>query len=207
MNRNEFMSVAQDIAEVGRFLAEQGWSPATSSNYSERLSDGNLAITRSGVNKYKMTANDIIKIDQSGTVLEPLDVKSSAETLIHTTIYRLRPEAQAVLHTHSPENTRLSLKFMAEEKLCFTGYELQKAIADNRTHEDILEIPILPNSQDMKSFASTVEALLLKQKNIHGFLIAGHGLYTWGRNINEARRHVEAFEFLFRCQILELTGV
>jgi methylthioribulose-1-phosphate dehydratase len=31
----------------------------------------------------------------------------------------------------------------------------------------------------------------------HGFLIRGCGLYTWGRDLDEARRHVESFEFLF----------
>ncbi len=33
----------------------------------------------------------------------------------------------------------------------------------------------------------------------HGFLIAGHGLYAWGRDVAEARRHVEGFEFLCEC--------
>jgi methylthioribulose-1-phosphate dehydratase len=33
----------------------------------------------------------------------------------------------------------------------------------------------------------------------HGFLLSRHGLYTWGRDLAEARRHVEIFEFLFEC--------
>ena len=36
--------------------------------------------------------------------------------------------------------------------------------------------------------------------DVHGYLIAGHGLYTWGRTVDDALRHVEAFEFLFECE-------
>jgi methylthioribulose-1-phosphate dehydratase len=32
---------------------------------------------------------------------------------------------------------------------------------------------------------------------MHGFLLAKHGLYTWGRDLAEARRHIEIHEFLF----------
>ncbi|MET1163044.1 MAG: class II aldolase/adducin family protein, partial [Pseudoxanthomonas sp.] len=33
------------------------------------------------------------------------------------------------------------------------------------------------------------------------YLIDGHGLYAWGRDMAEARRHLEAFEFLFHCEL------
>jgi methylthioribulose-1-phosphate dehydratase len=42
-----------------------------------------------------------------------------------------------------------------------------------------------------------VEAILTEQPNVHGFLIRRHGLYTWGRDLDEAKRHVEILEFLF----------
>ena len=42
---------------------------------------------------------------------------------------------------------------------------------------------------------------LLDQQPLWGYLIDGHGLYAWGRNMAEARRHLEAFEFLFHCEL------
>src|SRR5690606_14941236 len=121
--------------------------------------------------------------------------------------YEQRPEAGCVLHTHSPENTRLSLMLSEEGVLVMEGYELQKAFEGVTTHETAERIPIMPNAQDMTSFSIDVLDLLNKEHTIHGFLIAGHGLYTWAKDIATARRHVEAYEFLFKCKVLELQGI
>ena len=43
--------------------------------------------------------------------------------------------------------------------------------------------------------------VLLDQGHIWGYLIEGHGLYAWGRDMKEARRHLEAFEFLINCEL------
>lgn len=207
LSSQEFDRAAAEIARTGRFLAERGWSPATSSNYSIRLDENLQAITRSGINKYEINPGDVIVIDARGAVVAPQNVKSSAETLIHTAIYKILPEAQAVLHTHSPQSTRLSLKFLREKALFFEGYEMQKGLAGQTTHDGTIELPILPNAQDMKAFALEVENLLHSKQNIHGFLIAGHGLYTWGKSMPETQRHIETFEFLMACKTLELAGV
>ena len=42
---------------------------------------------------------------------------------------------------------------------------------------------------------------VLTQPNTWGYLIAGHGLYAWGRDIAEARRHLDAFEFMLGCEL------
>jgi methylthioribulose-1-phosphate dehydratase len=205
----EILELKKQMAQVGRFLASKGWSPATSSNYSHLLSADKILISRSGVDKYNMLDSDYIQIDFHGQVIESAipNAKSSAETLIHTTIYKNRENTQCVLHTHSPENTRLSLRFEDEEELLFSGYELQKGLGDTKTHEGTLRIPILPNAQNMTDFSKDVEKLLKAEPDIWGFLIAGHGLYTWGRTLAEAKRHIETFEFLFQCRSLELMGV
>ena len=41
----------------------------------------------------------------------------------------------------------------------------------------------------------------LDAPNTWGYLIAGHGLYAWGRDISEARRHLDAFEFMLGCEL------
>lgn len=202
-----FDLAATQIAEAGRFLAERGWSPATSSNYSIRLSDGLIALTRSGIDKYKIEPKDVLIVNSDGLVSESTPGKSSAETLIHTSILKTKADAGAVLHTHSPTNTRLSLKYLSSGKIFWHGYEMQKGITGVNTHESELELPILPNSQNMLAFAKSVESLLEKKPNVHGFLIAGHGLYTWGRDMTETRRHVETYEFLMSCLALEISGV
>ncbi len=210
LKSNEFLDLALQLAETGRFLAERGWSPATSSNYSARLAADFIAISRSGVDKFKMTAEDVMVIAPAAddiAVVAPREARPSAETLIHTAIYRARPQARAVLHTHSPYNTRLSLRFCEQGHLLFKGYELQKAFDGEYSHENVVRVPILSNSQDMVAFARQVVQLLASNPVISGFLIAGHGLYTWAPTLAIARRHAEAFEFLFECHALELAGV
>jgi methylthioribulose-1-phosphate dehydratase len=63
-----------------------------------------------------------------------------------------------------------------------------------------IDVPVLSNTQDMPALAAEVEALLDRQP-LWGYLIDGHGLYAWGRTMAEARRHLEAFEFLFACEL------
>ena len=80
------------------------------------------------------------------------------------------------------------------------GYELLKAFEGNATHEMAIEVPVFANTQDMVELAAKVDAMLDRQ-GLWGYLIDGHGLYAWGRTMAEARRHLEAFEFLFACEL------
>ncbi|MFT4255837.1 MAG: methylthioribulose 1-phosphate dehydratase [Pseudoxanthomonas sp.] len=186
------------IANV-RELAACGWTPATSSNFSERLDDKHAAITVSGRDKGRLTPDDVMVVDLDGlpvaTTLRP-----SAETLLHTRLYRRFPEIGCVLHTHSPAQTVASRLYAAQGHVRFEGYELQKAFAGNTTHEGAMDVPVFANTQDMTVLAAQVDALLDRQP-LWGYLIDGHGLYAWGRDMAEARRHLEAFEFLLHCEL------
>ncbi|MGH9849293.1 MAG: class II aldolase/adducin family protein, partial [Blastocatellia bacterium] len=85
--------------------------------------------------------------------------------------------------------------------LAIEGYEMLKGLDGVRTHEHREWLPIIENSQDMPALARTVEQALAKHTDAHGFLLRGHGLYTWGDSLAEAKRHVEILEFL-----LEVVG-
>jgi methylthioribulose-1-phosphate dehydratase len=128
------------------------------------------------------------------------DKRPSAETLLHTQLYRRFPEVGCILHTHSKAQTVASRLFAAQGHITFEGYELQKAFRGNDTHEAAVRVPVLPNSQDMPALAARVEAEL-DRGPLWGYLIEGHGLYAWGRDMAEARRHLEAFEFLLDCEL------
>jgi methylthioribulose-1-phosphate dehydratase len=75
--------LAQQIVDAGRFLYGRGWSPATSSNYSTRLSPTEALLTVSGKHKGQLGLDDVLATDLSGNSLEP-GKKPSAETLLHT---------------------------------------------------------------------------------------------------------------------------
>ena len=190
---------ADEIVVNTRELATLGWTPATSSNFSLRLDDRHAAITVSGRDKGRLTRDDIMVVDFEGRPVAT-EQRPSAETLLHTQLYARFPDIGCVLHTHSRTQTVASRLYAADGRIHLEGWELLKAFHGNDTHEAAIDVPVLPNTQDMPALAAQVEALLDTQC-LWGYLIDGHGLYAWGRDMAEARRHLDAFEFLFACEM------
>ncbi|MCR8915335.1 methylthioribulose 1-phosphate dehydratase [Marinobacter panjinensis] len=191
---------AQSIIDAGRFLYGQGWSPATSSNYSARIDDEHIAVTVSGRHKGQLVAGDVMVVDLAGKAVQS-NARSSAETQLHTVLYQTFPEVGAVLHTHSVKATVLSRLLPAGEPLTLQGYELQKAFSGIDTHESELTVPVFDNTQDIPALARQTGDWFRQHPGQPGYLIRGHGLYTWGRTMADCLRHVEAFEFLFECEL------
>ncbi|MCJ0973288.1 methylthioribulose 1-phosphate dehydratase [Pseudomonas sp. PS1] len=191
--------LSQAIIEAGRFLYGRGWSPATSSNYSARLTSAEVLLTVSGKHKGQLGSDDLLAVDMDGASLEP-GKKPSAETLLHTQLYRWKPDIGAVLHTHSVNATVLS-RLSPGDSLVFADYELQKAFQGVSTHESQVLVPVFDNDQDIERLASRVQPWLDAHPDCVGYLIRGHGLYTWGTEMTDALRQVEAFEFLFECEL------
>lgn len=188
-----------EIIEAGRFLYARGWSPATSSNYSTRLSASQALLTVSGKHKGQLGPDDVLATDLAGNSLDP-GKKPSAETLLHTQLYSWRPEIGAVLHTHSVNATVLS-RLTPGDSIEFEDYELQKAFSGVSTHESRVLVPIFDNDQDIARLAAKVQPWLEAHPDCVGYLIRGHGLYTWGARMSDALRQIEAFEFLFECEL------
>ena len=191
--------VAGEIVSTARELAARGWTPATSSNFSMRLDEAHAAITVSGLDKGRLTEDGVMVVDLEGRPVAT-EQRPSAETVLHTRLYRRDAGIACVLHTHSLVQTVASRVFGPSGGVRLEGYELAKAIAGTTTHEAVIELPVLANSQDMPATAGQVEALL-DAGPLSGYLIAGHGLYAWGRDLAEARRHLEAFEFMLACEL------
>ncbi len=191
---------AETIAAAGRELAERGWTPATSSNFSMRLDADHAAVTVSGRDKGRLGVADVMVVDLEARAVGT-DRRPSAETALHTQIYRRFPAVGAVLHTHSRAQSVASRLYARAGVVRFEGWELQKAISGYTTHESVLDLPVFPNTQDMAELVARVDAWLDAGKPLHGYLIDGHGIYTWGVDMDETKRHIEAFEFLLNCEL------
>lgn len=191
-----FAELAARLAEVGRQCYARGWALGTSGNFSAVVSRDplRLAITSSGVDKGALTSDQIVEIDDRGTVVGGVG-RPSAEVSLHLAITRARG-AGAVLHTHSICSTILS-DAAGGRGLGIEGYEMLKGLDGVTTHEHCEWLPIIENTQDWATAAPEVEAMLAEQPKAHGLLIRRHGLYTWGRDLSEAKRHLEILEFLF----------
>ena len=189
--------IASILANIAREFYGRGWALGTSGNYSVALSRDplRLLITSSGLDKSALSERDFLEIDAESRPLAGKG-KPSAETFLHLRIARAR-NAGCVLHTHSVWSTLLSEHFASEGGFAISGYEMLKGLEGVRTHEHREWIPIFENSQDIPQLAEKVAKFLERHEDPHGFLLSGHGLYTWGVDVAQARRHVEIFEFLF----------
>lgn len=189
----------RELIECGRDFHRRGWSLGTSSNYSAVIDREPLTMlmTGSGFDKGRLQPDQFVIVDGDAQSLDEAFPKPSAEALLHTTL--AKHGAGAVLHTHSVAATVLSEHFLKDGGLRISGYEMLKGLAGISTHESEAWIEIYPNTQDIAALAEVIEARLQDTAHPlrHGFLMAGHGLYTWGENIAEARRQVEVLEFLF----------
>ncbi len=185
---------------IHEFHAE-GWCWGTGGNFSVTLSRNplRLLITQSGRDKRRLTTDDFVLVGRDGAPVTAGAGRPSAETLVHSSIVSATG-AGATLHTHSVAATLLSEHFCSEAGFTLTGYEMLKGLEGITTHRAEVFVPVLPNAQDMSAFSHRVDALLAERPGLHGFLMAGHGLYTWGVNLEQAQRHVEIFEFLLECQ-------
>ncbi|MDE1898503.1 MAG: methylthioribulose 1-phosphate dehydratase [Xanthomonadaceae bacterium] len=191
---------AAALVAAGHQLAARGWTPATSSNFSVRIDDERVAITVSGRDKGRLETADIMLVDTAGKALDARQ-RPSAETALHLQIYRRFADVGAILHTHSRTQTVASRLYAHAGSVRLEGWELQKAISGHTTHATLLELPVFANTQHMPDLVSRIDAWLDAGKPLHGYLIDGHGLYAWGRDLAEAMRHLEALDFLLGCEL------
>jgi len=194
-----FAEAAEGVVAMARFAGERRWVPATSGNFSARIDAARAALTATGADKANLTAAEVIEAEIDG----PKHPRASAEAPLHLVRYRADPAIGAIAHIHSLPATILSRRHERAGVLRLEGWELLKAFSGIKTHETALDIPIVPNDQDTDRLAALVEERLGRADPVPGYLIAGHGLYTWGASAKDAIRHMEAFDFLLTAQLSE----
>jgi methylthioribulose-1-phosphate dehydratase len=197
-----------ELRDVKTDFAGRGWFPGTSGNLSVRIGDFapeafTFAVTASGKDKSVNTPEDFLLVNQAGAPIEPTNLKPSAETLIHCEIYK-HTGCGAIFHVHTVYNNIISEYDAELGYVPVEGVELIKAF--NIWEENAaIEVPILPNYAKIPRIAELVAGAI--RPSIPGILLRNHGIYAWGANAFEAKRHLEAFEFLFehRYRYLLLT--
>ncbi len=192
--------VREGLCRAVTNLAAQGWCQGTGGNFSVTLGHEplRLLLTRSGVHKRFLAPEDLMVVGPGGLAADGETARPSAEASLHTGIVEARG-AGSVLHVHSVANTLLGEHYADAGGFTLRGYEMLKGLQGVLTHEAEVFVPVLRNSQDMVALSAEMMAVLAAHPEISGFLLAGHGLYTWGATLDEAYRHVEIFEFLFEC--------
>ena len=193
-------ALAEELCRAAAEIGAAGWCQGTSGNFSSVLGREplRLLITPSGATKYRLSPEDLVVVDGDGRAVAGETGRPSAETGLHCRIARLTG-AGSVLHTHSVPGTLLGEHFRGAGGFRITGYEMLKGLEGIDRHEAEVFVPVLPNSQDIPRLCRGLESVHREHPRLRGFLLAAHGLYTWGQDLDQARRHLEVFEFLFEC--------
>jgi methylthioribulose-1-phosphate dehydratase len=186
----------RELVRCAKACYDRGWSYGTAGNFSLRGSSGVLWQSPSGLNKGELNPELFIPVEvATGAVVLPLKtLRPSLEMPVHIGIYRAVNDAFSVVHTHPPAVVRRSLD---GNDLVFKGQEMQKPLG-SRDHLDTLRIPVVtnPTPEEMPAFMETTQDYILP--GVPMVILAGHGVYAWGKTPMEALSYVEAVEFL--CQ-------
>ena len=205
-------ALADQLSRTMAAIHTRGWCDGTGGNFSCVLTDDPLTLLMapSGVDKGSVAPEDLIQVNAEGTVVAG-EGRASAETLLHLEIVA-RTGAGAVLHTHSQAATLLSDWCLGDEQtsgsLRLEGLEMLKGLEGIGSHSSRVMVPVLANDQDLARLSAVAGPLLAGAPQ--GLLIAGHGLYAWGSDLSQARRHLEILEWLleqrWRRLLLESLG-
>jgi methylthioribulose-1-phosphate dehydratase len=190
------------VIALAHHAGVKNWIPATSGNFSVRIDATDCAITASGSDKATLTPDGVIRAAFTGGS----HPRQSAEAPLHYLMYRLSPAIGAVTHVHAEPAVLASLALAKDHRVRIEGLELLKAFNGIKTHETHLDVPVFDNEQDMDALAKRVETRIKADGLGWGFLLAGHGIYAWGKDVTEALRHLDAFDYLFTV-MLKLKGI
>ncbi len=191
-------SPTQELADAGKEFHRRGWTLGTSGNFSILLARRPLRIcvTASGIDIGMMDETNFLELDDDAEILQGFG-RPSDETLLHLTIYRLRPKARCILYSHSVWGTILSDLMYVDGAISLHGYEVLKGLSGVTTHDHTETVPIIENSQDHVAQSHVLQNVLLEAGDIHGLYVRRHGMFAWGETVAEAKRHIEILEFLF----------
>jgi len=194
------MDAFRRLDEIKLTFAKRDWFPGTSGNLSLKLSDEPLrfAVTASGKDKTKLSPEDYLIVDGDSRPVEATSLKPSAETLIHAAIYKKIATAGACFHVHTVANNLISELYFSQAAFSIQGQELIKGLGIWEENARI-RVPIVENFADIGKLAAAIAEVVTPE--IPGVLIRNHGIYAWGANDFEAKRHLESFEFLFEYHL------
>jgi ribulose-5-phosphate 4-epimerase/fuculose-1-phosphate aldolase len=177
-------AVRDEIARLGRTLEAAGLLDLTAGNISARIDADALAITPSGIPYGDTGAEDVVVCAlEDGAVLDGAR-RPSSELPLHRAIYAARPDAGAVVHTHSPYATTFAV---LREPIPAVHY----AIARLRT----AEVPVV----DYATYGSDELARLafgVLGDGARAALLANHGAVALGADLAEAGRNARVLETL-----------
>ncbi len=198
------------LIAAARHFYQMGWMVGTAGNLSARMPDGSFWITASGRPKGQLTTDDFVlmTLNSSKDKVCPAPTQPnphrcpSAETDIHTVIYRLFPDAQACYHVHSIEANLVS-RFVIGDALPLPPLEMLKGLRVLDENPQVT-MPVFANHLEVSRIASEICAYFkVTMPQVPALLIRDHGVTVWASSLEGASNHLEVAEYIFRYMVAE----
>jgi methylthioribulose 1-phosphate dehydratase/enolase-phosphatase E1 len=210
-NEEEGRTVKALISQLCETFYNHGWATGTGGGCSIRVGGPEedrpwrVFVAPSGIQKEDMIGEDIFEMDMDQTVIEsPVtpNLRQSACTPLWYVVYKHRPTAKCVIHTHSLNAQMATLLDPTEksETLKITHLEMLKGVG-NHAFDDVLEVPIIDNRPSEDLLAVQLEAAIAKYPKCNAVLVRRHGLYAWGDSWEQAKTQCESFDYLFESAV------
>lgn len=181
-------SLRSEIVRYGKILFDKDFAPATSGNISARLDERRILITPTGVSKGAMAAEDMVIVDLDGRKLSGRG-QATSELEMHQLIYAVRPDAEAVVHSHPPTATGFAC----------AGIPLDRPLAS----EFVLALgcaPLAPyGTPGTGELPETLRGLVAEHDAV---LMANHGVVTFGKDLFDAFGKMELVEHFARVALV-----
>lgn len=202
-------SVPELICELCRLFYQLGWVSGTGGGISIRGPEG-IYMAPSGVQKERLRPEDIFLLDASATGEHDCQVVRGPQPSLKVSecrplffnAYRLRG-AGAVMHSHSVWAVLAARLFAPTggpgEFVC-QGLEMQKGLRGMGCF-DTLRVPIIANTPRESQLTASMAEAMQAYPDVDAVLVAGHGVYVWGRDWVQAKTQAESYDYLFRAVV------
>jgi L-ribulose-5-phosphate 4-epimerase len=182
----------KQIVDTAQALVRKGYLMATGGNLSLRIPGQNaFAITPSNYDYFKMTPEDVCLLDFELREIEG-HLKPSVESGMHGAVYQIRPDVNAIVHTHQAYVSALTLikapiPALFDEQARFLGRS----------------VDIIPYAPSGTGWLRNTVAKHVKNHN-NAFMMQNHGALVFGHDMERAVHNVEILE---KCALAYLLAI
>ena len=185
------------VLESSLWLSRNGYfgtQRGTGGNVSLRLGELSMAITPSSVEYEELTPGDICVVDFDLAVIEGKNgLKPSVESILHSTIYRNRPDCNAVVHSHQAYGSVLAL---INKPVPALFDEVSLALGP------LIDIIPYGLSGSPELAANTASKL---SNDANAYIIQNHGILALGKTMHQALLNAELLEKVGHAYCLALS--
>ena len=174
----ETLSPAEKIMAIGKLIYDKGYNAGKDGNISIRIDSERILITTSGALLGFLSEKDLVLVDNNGKMIDANGKKPSSEVILHTGIYKERPDVNAVIHAHAPFCISLSM-------------------LDIDTENDIYAVsagPLPITEIALPSTSDSFEKIKPFVKNRSKAILRRHGAVSWGKDLMTAFVKLEETE-------------